>query len=209
VARVGGRNAVFAWVVGIGCAAIIGALAILAIPLIPASVSWVGDAVQGPSAKPAAGTAGDTGATGSTPSTGASAGLPTECSQLYDEAIWAALKFTPATLSPSKDTPTTTATQLVAALRPQVSFTCSWRADAGTVTTTLATVPADAGPIAAAALPGAGFTCASEGERTRCARTDGALTETIEAGGGLWLSTSEDGWHPSDYVSRTAKRVWG
>jgi len=201
VARVGGRNAVFAWVVGIGCAAIIGALAILAIPLIPASVSWVGDAVQGPSAKPAAGT----GATGDPEPTG----LPAECSQLYDEAIWAALKFTPATLSPSKDAPTTTATQLVAALRPQVSFTCAWRADAGTVTTTLATVPADAGPIAAAALPGAGFTCASEGERTRCARTDGALTETIEAGGGLWLSTSEDGWHPSDYVSRTAKRIWG
>jgi hypothetical protein len=47
------------------------------------------------------------------------------------------------------------------------------------------------------------------GERTRCTRTDGDLTETIEAGGGRWLSTSERGWHPSDYVSRIAKRVWG
>jgi len=208
MARVGGRNAAFAWVVGIGCAAIVGALAILAVPLIPASVSWVGEAVQAPGAKPAAGISDNPGSTAGTGSAEPT-GLPTECAQLYDEAIWAALKFTPATLSPSKDAPTTTATQLVAALNPQVAFTCSWRADAGTVTTTLATVPADAGPIAAAALPGAGFTCTSEGERTRCARTDGALTETIEAGAGLWLSTSENGWHPSDYVARTAKRVWG
>ena len=72
------------------------------------------------------------------------------------------------------------------------------------MTTTLAAVPTDAGAIAAAALPGTGFECADVAERTRCTRIDGDLTETIEAGGGLWLSTSESAWHPSGYASRTA-----
>ena len=105
--------------------------------------------------------------------------------------------------------PVTTATALVSALSPDVQLTCFWHADAGTVSTTLATVPPDAGAIAAAALPGSGFTCESVDERTRCTRTDGDLTETIEAGGGLWLSTSESAWHPAGYVSRTGDRIWG
>ena len=70
-------------------------------------------------------------------------------------------------------------------------------------------VPTDAGAIAAAALPGAGFACEADGDRTRCTRTDGDLVETIEAGGGLWLSTSEQAWHPAEYVRRTGDRVWG
>lgn len=199
MARIGGRNALIAWVVGVGCAATVGVLAFLAIPMIPASLSWVGGAVQGPttSAPVAAGEDDE-------------AGPPTACRQLYDEALWAALRFTRgAALTPSTDAPTTTAAPLVSALAPQVTFTCSWHADAGTVSTTLATVPADAGPIAAAALPAAGFTCATQGVRTRCSRSDGDLSETVEAGGGLWLSTSETGWHPSDYIPRIAKRVWG
>ena len=35
------------------------------------------------------------------------------------------------------------------------------------------------------------------------------IVETIEAGGGLWLSTSESAWHPAGYVSRTGDRIWG
>jgi hypothetical protein len=203
MARVGGRNAAFAWVVGLACAATVGVLAFLAIPMIPASVSWLAEAAGRPSTSTPAAEA-----TGKAASVD---GAPTRCADLYDEALDAALTFAPgaAGLTTSSDAPTTTASQLVDALRPQVVFTCVWRADAGTVTTTLATVPADAGPIAAAALPSAGFTCSSQAERTRCTRTEGELTETIEAGGGRWLSTSETGWHPSDYVTRIAKRVWG
>lgn len=203
MAQVGGRNAAFAWVVGVACAATVGVLAFLAIPMIPASVSWLGDAAgRSSTSTPAAE------ATGKAASVD---GVPARCADLYDEALDATLTFAPgaAGLTASSDAPMTTATQLVDALRPRVVFTCTWRADAGTVTTTLADVPTDAGPIAAAALPAAGFTCSSQGERTRCTRTDGDLTETIEAGGGRWLSTSERGWHPSDYVSRIAKRVWG
>ena len=36
-------------------------------------------------------------------------------------------------------------------LQPQVTLTCSWHSEKGEVTSTLATVPVDAGAIAAAA----------------------------------------------------------
>ncbi|MFT4214925.1 MAG: hypothetical protein QM622_09140 [Microbacterium sp.] len=198
MARVGGRNAVFAWIVGLLILGVLGVLALLALPLVPASITWVDEAVNRPtsSATP-------------TPDETA-AGLPTECDQLYDEPLWATLRFTSgAVLTPSTDAPVTTAAALVSALQPQVALTCSWHSDTGTVSTTLATVAPDAGAIAAAALPGAGFSCEKVDDRTRCTRTDGELTETIEAGGGLWLSTSEDGWHPDEYVKRTAAAVWG
>ncbi len=204
MARVGGRNAAFAWVVGVGCLAILGVLATLALPLIPASMTWFGttvDTAQGTS---------QTAPTSAPVAAGEEGALPTECPALYDEALWATMRFTRgAVLTPSKDAPVTTATALVSALSPDVQLTCFWHADAGTVSTTLATVPPDAGAIAAAALPGSGFTCESVDERTRCTRTDGDLTETIEAGGGLWLSTSESAWHPAGYVSRTGDRIWG
>ena len=204
MARVGGRNAAFAWVVGVGCLAILGVLAALALPLIPASMTWFGttvDTAQGTS---------QTAPTSAPVAAGEEGALPTECPALYDEALWATMRFTRgAVMTPSKDAPVTTATALVSALSPDVQLTCFWHADAGTVSTTLATVPPDAGAIVAAALPGSGFTCESVDERTRCTRTDGDLTETIEAGGGLWLSTSESAWHPAGYVSRTGDRIWG
>jgi hypothetical protein len=201
MARVGGRNAFFAWVVGIGCLATLGVLAYLAVPMIPASVAWLGNTAQGTTATSDAVAAGDD---------QSAAGPPGECADLYNEALWAAMRFTRgAVMSPSMDAPVTSATALVTALQPQVTMTCTWHADAGTVSTTLATVPSDAGAIAAAALPGAGFDCATQNSRTTCSRTDGDLTETIAAGDGWWLSTSEDAWHPAGYATDTAANVWG
>lgn len=196
MARVGGRNAFLAWVVGIGCAALLAALVFLAIPLLPVATTWIGNAAAGPTAKPDAAAPEPT-------------GPPAECDQLYGEALWAALRWADgAVLTPSKDAPTTTAAALVDALQPQVQLTCSWIAAAGTLTSTLATAPADAGSIAAAALPAVGFACEAVSDRTRCTRVDGELTETIETGGGLWLSSSETGWHPEAYASRVARAVW-
>ena len=201
MARVGGRNAAFAWIVGIGCAATLGVLAVLALPMLPASIAWVDTAMNPPAATT------DPVAVGGDEVV---SGPPADCAGLYDDALWATMRFTDgAIMTPSKDAPTTTATALLTALQPQVAFTCSWHADEGTVTTTLATVPTDAGSIAAAALPGEGFDCSAEGDRTRCTRTDGTLTETIVAGAGLWPSTTEGGWHPAEYDSRTGARVWG
>lgn len=200
MARVGGRNAFLAWVVGLGCLATLGVLAYLAVPMLPASVAWLGSAGQGPAATSGAVAAGDDQAADAP---------PTQCKDLYNEALWATMRFgRNAVLTPSTDAPVTTATTLVAALQPQVTMTCTWHADAGTVSTTFATVPTDAGAIAAAALPGAGFACTTQNDRTTCTRTDGDLTETIASGRGLWLSTSESGWHPAGYASGTAASVW-
>lgn len=203
MARVGGRNAAFAWVVGVVCVAVLGVLAVLAAPILPASVEWLGNALDRPGATSAPAADGDTDAPTDDP------GVPTECRQLYDDALWASLRRTPdAIMTPSRDQPETTAAALVSALQPQVTLTCLWYSGLGTVSTTLATVPSDAGSIAAAALPANGFTCTTVGERARCTRTDGDLTETVEAGAGRWLSTSERSWHPEGYVARTGARVW-
>lgn len=202
MARVGGRNAFIAWVVGIGCAATLGALAFLAVPLLPSSVSWLGGTVGGSAD-------GETTAPAAEGPEGDPTGAPTACDQLYGQALWAELRFADgAVLTPSQDAPTTTAAALVSALQPQVQMTCSWNADAGSVTTTVATVATDAGAIAASALPAAGFDCEAREERMRCTRADGDLVETIEAGGGLWVSTSESTWHPSGLADRVADQVW-
>lgn len=194
MARVGGRNAGFAWFVGVVSAAIVVTLIVLAVPMFPAASRWVAEA-SGASAAPEA-----------------SAGIgaaPLACRDLYSEAAWAGLRWTDgAELVPSTDPPITTATDVVAALEPQVELTCTWTSDLGEISTTVATVPTDAGAIATAALPALGFDCAGDDDRVRCTRTDGDLVETIDTGGGRWVSTSQQGWHPSRYTDGVARAVW-
>jgi hypothetical protein len=191
-----------AWIVGLVCAAVVGALVWIAAPLVPASVTFVGQQLgqQGnpPTSEPAAG-AGDE----------AAGGLPAECRDLYGDALRGTLMRTAdAVLTPSTEPPASSARGLVDALAPRVTYTCDWTSAEGTLSTTLATVPADAGAIAETALPALGFTCERVATRTRCVlKTDGRV-ETIETAGGLWVSSVEDGWHPSSYVDGIAETVW-
>ena len=46
-ARVGGRNLAVSWIVGILCAAVVGALVWFAIPLAPVLVEYVGAMLRG------------------------------------------------------------------------------------------------------------------------------------------------------------------
>ncbi len=198
MARIGGRNAVFAWVVGIVCAATVAGLAFLAMPMIPASFGWVMGTLTSPVSEPVAADEDE-----------AVPGAPAECRHLYGDALWTSLvRARESALTPSTDPPATTATALVDALQPAVRFTCAWSSAEGAISTTLADVPVDAGAIAEAALPSRGFACADHDDRVRCTRTEGDLVETIETGGGVWLSTTQEGWRPSDYASRVAERVW-
>ncbi|MCT9819110.1 hypothetical protein N3K63_02290 [Microbacterium sp. W1N] len=195
MARVGGRNAVFAWIVGIICAGVVGALAFIAFPLVQPSLAWMGDAAGQPTAT-------------SSPVDGAPAGLD-ECRDLYDNALWASLEWTPgAELKTSTEPPRTAATDLVAALQPQVLFTCDWTSDDGAISTTVARVPADAGAISATALSGAGYACNEAAGRVVCTRVDGETTDTVETGAGLWVSTVQTTWQPVQYQSRIGDRVW-
>ncbi|MDT3331711.1 hypothetical protein Q9S78_13655 [Microbacterium sp. KSW-18] len=204
MARVGGRNAAFAWFVGIVSAAIIVTLLVLAIPMFPAASQWLAQIGRTSDGSDGAGA----------PSPGASsasdaASSPQGCRDLYNDAAWAVLRQTDgAVVTASTDPPVSTAKDVVAALQPAVVLTCRWTSDAGEISTTVATVPTDAGAIAAASLPAKGFTCADDDGRVRCERTDGDLVESIEAGGGRWLSTSQQAWHPSRYAEGVADAVW-
>ncbi|CAI9390553.1 hypothetical protein [Microbacterium sp. T2.11-28] len=199
MARVGGRSTSLAWVVGLACVAVVGALAWIAAPLLPGTVQFVGDQLNPPTSGPAAGDGDE-----------ASSGEMGECRDLYADALWTALVWTPdAVLTPSTDAPESSASGLLDALSPRVRFTCSWTSAEGAISTTLADVPADAGAIARTALPALGFACDAVDDRTRCIREgeDGAR-ETIEAGRGVWLSSVQDGWQPAGYAERIADRVW-
>ena len=46
MARVGGRNSWIAVPVGLGCAAIVGALVWLSLPMVPVTVAWAGDMLR-------------------------------------------------------------------------------------------------------------------------------------------------------------------
>jgi len=186
-----------AWTVGLACAAVVAGLAYLALPLLPATVDWMAQSGGRPDGVDAA-PADDLGPT-----------EPAQCRHLYVDALWSALVWTPGSeLVESTDPPTTTAASVTEALTPAVRMTCDWVSDTGQIHTTVAEVATDAGAIAAAALPSLGFACIEKDARVRCIREDGDLVETIETGGGLWLSTSQAGWYPSDYTRRVADRVF-
>ncbi|MDD7963223.1 hypothetical protein [Microbacterium thalli] len=190
MSRIGGRNVVFAWVVGVVCIAVVGTLAVLTLPLVTTGMGLLGG--SGPAAEATA--EGDG---------------PDQCRDLYPEALWGALQYTPgAELTASTDAPATTAGAFVDALAPTVRFTCTWSSDIGSIATTVAEVGTDAGSIAASALPGQGFSCSDDGQRVLCTRADGDLIETIEAGGGHWVSTFQTAWHPEGYARRVGNAVF-
>lgn len=185
----------FAWIVGLVCLGVIGALAVIAWPLVQPSLAWVNESADRPA--PSASIPAD-----------APVGL-TECRDLYDNALWATLVWAPeAELSPSTEPPRTAAVDLVAAVQPQVMFTCDWSSAEGTISTTVAHVPADTGAIAVTALANAGYACSEADTRVTCTRTDGETTDTIETGGGMWASTVRTTWAPVQYDSRVAARIW-
>lgn len=182
--RIGGRNVVVAWIVGVLCAAVVGVLAFLTLPLLTGAGSLFGG--PDPEASDAGGGLG--------------------CRDLYSDPLWAALNYEDGSeLAESVDPPVTTATALVEALAPQAQLTCTWTADRGSISTTVAQVGSDAGSIAAAALPEVGFSCSDREGVTSCSRTDGELIETIEAADGVWVSTSQQSWHPERYASRVGE----
>lgn len=199
----------FAWLVGIVCAGVVAALGFLAVPLLPHASSWIAAGLGSLTGTDAGTPSGDPdGASAATPD--APVGATDRCRDLYPDALWTTLRMAGgAELTASADPPVLSAAELVGALAPQPTVTCAWRSDRGTITTTVATVPSDAAVIAEASLPGSGFACESHRDRMRCSRSDDALTETVEIGGGVWLSSAREGWHPAGYSELTAERVWG
>ena len=205
MARTGGRNSWIAWPAGLLCAAIVAALAVLAQPMLPVSLAWMGDMLRATTTPPVAVSPGESVATLATQSG------DIDCRALYPDSLWAELTWTPEVLlSQGNSAPATAVTALTDALAPSVRVTCHWRAEGGrTISSTLAQVAGDAGAIADASLRGQGFACKADAEAVVCARTAGDVIEEHTIRGGLWLASVETAWHPDAYGTRLATYVWG
>ncbi|BDV29690.1 hypothetical protein [Microbacterium terricola] len=204
MARIGGRNTWLAFPASLLCAAIVAALLWLSLPMMPVAVAWVGDSLRSATARAEASPA--TEATGGV----VDAGGGLDCRDLYPDDLWVELVWTPqALLAQTTAPPATGVAALTDALAPVVERTCTWNADKGTVTSTLAQVGADAITVADAALRGQGFACTQADGGLECSRTEGDVIEEHTIRAGLWLSSVETSWHPEDYGSRLAAFVWG
>lgn len=204
MARIGGRNSWIAVPVGVICAVIVGALVWLSLPMLPVTVAWVGDTLRGATA------AQTPPEDRETPAQRAAADGAIDCRTLYPDDLWNELTWRAGSLlGQSVDAPATEVTALADALSPQVLVRCDWRADGGSIVTTLSRVSAEARTIADAALRAHGFACTADGEGLVCTRTHGDVVEEHTLRGDLWLATAEDGWHPEDYGKRLDRNVWG
>jgi hypothetical protein len=204
MARTGGRNSWIAVPAALLCAAVVGALLWLSLPMVPVTVAWIGDTLRSataprPQATPA-----------QSPAQTAADGGAVDCRTMYADDLWNELTWRPGSLLiQSKESPTTAATGFAAAAAPDVLVTCTWRFATGGIVTTLSRVDADAGIIAEAALTAAGFACRAAADATVCTRTQGAVREEHTLRGGLWLVSVESRWHPKDYGERLDRSVWG
>lgn len=202
MARIGGRNTWIALPVGLMCLAVVGALAWLAIPMIPVAVGWVGESLRTATTQAQIVETPD-------PASIVSDDQALDCRGLYPDAVWAELVWTrDVLLSQSTDAPATSATSLTDALAPDVQRTCDWRSYEGTISTTLSLVGEDAVTVADASLRGQGFTCQSDEEQLTCTKSSGDVREENVLRDGVWLSTVESKWHPEEYGARLAAFVW-
>nr|WP_274635891.1 hypothetical protein [Microbacterium bovistercoris] len=203
---IGGRKAWIAWPAGLLCAGVVAGLAWLAAPGIPAAVQFAGDLLRSATAAEQAASAPAT----ARPIESIGTAITDDCRSLYPDKLWVQLSWQPhVVLDQSQDPPATAATGVRDALTPDVLMTCAWRdRDGGTVVTTLAKVDAAAAAVARPGFASQGFHCTDAGGGIRCARTSGRTTEENVVRDGMWLSTTEQAWHPSDYTDELVRRLW-
>ncbi|MCC2033624.1 hypothetical protein [Microbacterium allomyrinae] len=205
MARVGGRNSWIAVPAGLVCAAIVGALVWLSLPMIPVTVAWLGDSLRrSTEPQPAV-------APSETPAQLAIAGGAIDCRTLYPDELWNELVWNRAALlNQTVTAPVTEVTSLTDALAPEVLVTCQWRLETGgSIVTTLSRVGDDAVGIADAALRGQGFACESNDAQVVCTRTQGSVVEEHSFRDGMWLASVETEWHPDGYGARLDRNVYG
>jgi len=204
MARIGGRNAWIAVPAGVLCAAVVGALVWLSLPMVPVSVAWLGDTLRSATSPRPTTTAIPT------PAQDAAAELAVDCRSMYSDDLWNELTWHPGSLlSQSLAAPATDARAFADAASADVAVSCGWRFDDGGIVTTLARVGADAQTVAEASLASDGFTCASSGGALHCTRTRGSVVEEHTLRDGLWLVSVETGWHPDDFGARLERQVFG
>lgn len=195
MAKIGGRNTAFAWLVGVVALAVVVGLVWLAAPMVPVVFGWTGQVIDsalnprpaGPSAEPSPTPT----STVPPPVAEHRAGDPAACGDLYPRALWDQLKAADGTsLDESVEFPPSSVAGLPEALGAQVTFGCAWTDAAGTATVTLADVGASAVETAQNIFTVTGFTCTPLDDGVRCELPAGDVTaaETHVLRGGRWLA---------------------
>ena len=195
MAKIGGRNTAFAWLVGVVALAVVMGLVWLAAPMVPVVFGWTGQVIDsalnpqaaGPSAEPSPTPT----STVPPPVAEDRAGDPAACGDLYPRALWDQLKAADGTsLDESVEFPPSAVAGLPEALGAQVTIGCAWTDAAGTATVTLADVGASAVETAQNIFTVTGFTCTPLDDGVRCELPAGDVTaaETHVLRGGRWLA---------------------
>ncbi|MBB2975412.1 hypothetical protein FHX49_000978 [Microbacterium endophyticum] len=213
MAKTGGRNNWLAWPVGLLCAAVIGVLVVVALPMIGPSIDWVGNALRGPTVAPRLVVEPEDARLG-TDTAPVDAVDPSEsvdeCRALYTDVLWEELSSRTGG-EPIQDAsaPITHASSLAAALKPDVQETCAWNATTtGKIVTTVSKVAGSAQAIAQASLGSQGYVCSEFGDGIRCTKNIENTREDHVFRDGLWVATQFSAWEPSLYTERVAERLW-
>ncbi|MBA8817634.1 hypothetical protein FHX48_002739 [Microbacterium halimionae] len=213
MAKLGGRNNWLAWPVGLICAAIIGVLVVVALPMVGPSIDWAGSALRGPTVAPRVAVEPEDARLGTVAgpveSADPSASVD-ECHSLYTDVLWEELSSRTGGHPIQNDAlPTTHATSLAAALGPKVLETCAWNATTtGSIVTTVSEVEGGAQGIAEASLGSQGYVCSEFGDGIRCTKNIDNTREDHVFRDGLWVATQFSAWEPSLYTERVAERLW-
>ncbi len=215
MAKIGGRNTAFAWLVGIASLVVVVGLVVLAAPMVPVVFSWSGQLVDAalnprPNAASTAPSPTPT-VTEAPPEDAGPAGPATACGDLYPRALWDQLKAAPGTsLDESIEFPPSSVAGLPEALGARVTIGCAWTDAAGTATVTVADVGPSAVQTAQTVLTATGFVCTPLADGVRCDLTDGdqSPAETHVIRQERWLAVERTFPGPPFDQTTAEARVW-
>jgi hypothetical protein len=215
VAKIGGRNTAFAWLVGVVALAVVAGLVWLAAPMVPLVFGWTGQVVDSAlNPRPAAASAEPSPtptATVPPPPEEHRTGAPTACGDLYPRALWDQLKAAKGTsLDESVEFPPSSVSGLPEALGAKVTIGCAWTDAEGTATVTLADVGPSAAATAQNILTVTGFTCTPLDDGIRCELPAGdqSAAETHVLRGGRWLAVVRTFPGPPFDLASAEASVW-
>lgn len=220
MAKIGGRNTVFAWFVGLVSLAVVAGLVWLAAPMTPVVLAWTGQIVDSaldpraapPSAQPSPSPT----VSVPPPVQNEAVGAPTVCGDLYPRALWDQLKAADGTsLDESIEFPPSSVAGLPEALGAQVTIGCAWTDASGTATVTVADVDPSAVQTAQNVLPATGFVCTplpdiplTDGVRCDLPAGDQSAAETHVLRTGRWLAVVRTFPGPPFDQANAEARVW-
>lgn len=217
MARIGGRNTAFAWLVGLASLAVVAGLVWLAAPMTPVVLAWTGQIVDGAlNPRPAAPGADPSPSSTATapppaPAPDTETGAPTTCADLYPRALWDQLSAADgSSVDESIEFPPSSVAGLPEAFGAQVKFGCAWTDAGGSTMVAVSDVGTGAAATAQSVLAATGFACTALEDGVRCdlPAGDQSAAETHVLRGGQWLAVVRTFPGPPFDQASAEARVW-